>query len=206
MTIRHALPDSYITFLLGQACNHAGTDINIRPVGKAVALFMRLFDPKFKKDAPSYLLQCFVGMLFIMLALFLADTVSSMTVVASLGASTFIAMTMPHTRSAHPRYLIGGYCAGIVCGILMSYIHRYIVSADILFLGRSPHIVTCAVAVGLAMLLMTITNSEHPPAAALAMGLVLEPRVFLTSAAALLGIMIISLLKTLLKRWMKNLL
>ena len=61
-------------------------------------------------------------------------------------------------------------------------------------------------AVGLAIFVMVITNTEHPPAASIALGLVLngfEPRVILF---ILLGIVSLSVIKLALKPILKNLL
>lgn len=167
---------------------------------------MRLFDPKFKNNIRRYVLQCVLAMLIIFIVLFITDTIFNMTVVASLGASTFIALTMPHTNSSRPRYLIGGYVIGILCGILMNYVTFRLTSTGLTVFEHSPHIITCALAVGLAILLMTACNFEHPPAAALAMGLVLDANVLITSFAAFISIIIISLIKILLKKWLKDLL
>ena len=167
---------------------------------------MRLFDPKFKENVLRYVLQCVLAMIIIFVVLLFDDTVSGMTIVASLGASTFIALTMPHTNAARPRYLIGGYAIGALCGILMHYVYQYLLYLNMDILGHSPHIVPCAVAVGLAMFLMVVTNAEHPPAAALSMGLVLQPNVLLTALIALISVSIISVVKTLMGKWLENLL
>lgn len=63
-----------------------------------------------------------------------------------------------------------------------------------------------ATAVGLAIFVMVITNTEHPPAASIALGLVLngfEPRVILF---ILLGIVSLSVIKLAHKPILKNLL
>jgi len=167
---------------------------------------MRILDPTFKDNIPRYTLQCLLAMAIIFIVMLFDDAVLSMTIVASLGASTFIAIAMPHTNSASPRYLVGGYIVGASCGVLMNFIYSYLVSMNIQILGHSPHILSCAIAVGLAMFLMVITNSEHPPAAALSMGLVSQPNALVTAFIAVSSIIIISVIKTLLKKWLKNLL
>ena len=167
---------------------------------------MRIFDSKFKGNVLRYILQCLIAMIMVFVVLFLDDTVFSMTIIASLGASTFIALTMPHTNAARPRYLIGGYIVGAACGIFMNQVCNYLVSIDVRLLGHPPYILSCAIAVGLAMFIMVITNSEHPPAAALSMGLVLQSNVLITAAIAIASIIIVSAIKTLMGKWLKNLL
>ena len=167
---------------------------------------MRIFDPKFKGGLFRYVLQCLFAMIIIFVVLILNETIFSMTIVASLGASTFIAFTMPHTNSARPRYLIGGYVIGAVCGVLMNYVYNRLLSADIQIFGHSPHIVSCAIAVGLTMFFMVILNFEHPPAAALSMGLVLQPNVLITALIAVASIILISVFKEIMKKQLKDLL
>ena len=167
---------------------------------------MRVFDPKFKENVPRYILQCLLAMIIIFVVLLLDDAVFSMTIVASLGASTFIALTMPHTNASRPRYLIGGYVVGAACGVLMNYACNRLLSVNFQVFGHSPYIISCAAAVGLAMFVMVITDTEHPPAAALSMGLVAQTDVVITALTAVAGIVIICSVKAVLKKRLKNLL
>jgi len=61
-------------------------------------------------------------------------------------------------------------------------------------------------AIGLAMFGMVITNTEHPPAASLALGLVLGEWHLLTVMVALVEIVMLCILKKLLKPILINLL
>jgi len=167
---------------------------------------MRILDSNFKANAGRYLLQSLLAAVIIFVVLLLVGKVFDIVVVASLGASTFISFTMPQSNPSRPRFLIGGYVVGSICGILMNYFSRFLISADMQIFGLSPFILACALAVGLAMLLMTVFDFEHPPAAALAMGLVPDTKVFITAAVAIACIVIISLIKTAIKRWLINLL
>jgi CBS-domain-containing membrane protein len=54
-----------------------------------------------------------------------------------------------------------------------------------------------AFATGLSMLVMVITRTEHPPAAALALGLVLNEWSMLTIAVVFLGVLGLSICKQL---------
>lgn len=167
---------------------------------------MQLFDPKFKKNAFPYIIQSFLGMLVLFFILFFISSITNLTVIASLGASAFTALTMPHSDAARPRKFIGGYIIGIICGVILNYANSRLILTGFHILNHSPLVLTCAVAVGLAMLLMTATNLEHPSAAALAMGMVSAEHVFTTAFVALVGITLICLLKTFLRKWIKNLL
>ena len=70
----------------------------------------------------------------------------------------------------------------------------------------APHVVFGAMSVGLAIFLMVITDTEHPPAAGLALGLILNEWSFLTIVVVLVGIISLSVIKFILKPVLKNLL
>jgi CBS-domain-containing membrane protein len=112
-----------------------------------------------------------VAILLIMLSL---DLLLRAAIIATLGASTFVVFGIPQSRAAQPRSLLLGYAFGCSVGGLLSYLCGWCGE-----LASSPEdwlpIVMGALAVGLAMLLMVITDSEHPPAAGMALGLVLRP-------------------------------
>lgn len=58
-------------------------------------------------------------------------------------------------------------------------------------------VVCGALAISLAMFLMVITRTEHPPAAALALGLVLNEWSFMTLLVILFGVVVLSAIKRL---------
>jgi CBS-domain-containing membrane protein len=62
------------------------------------------------------------------------------------------------------------------------------------------------VSVGLAIFVMVLTNTEHPPAAGVALGLVLGECSILTVTVVLVGIVLLSLIKRVLRPVLKNLL
>jgi CBS-domain-containing membrane protein len=65
--------------------------------------------------------------------------------------------------------MIGGYLIGIIAGALMSTLNMAFDFTDMV-LAHVSLIVFAALATGLAMFLMVVTKTEHPPAAALALG------------------------------------
>jgi CBS-domain-containing membrane protein len=54
-----------------------------------------------------------------------------------------------------------------------------------------------ALAISLAMFMMVVTRTEHPPAAALALGLVLNEWNLVTLAVVLTGVVVLSVVKRL---------
>jgi len=70
-----------------------------------------------------------------------------------------------------------------------------------------PRVVFGAAAVALATFLMVVTNTEHPPAAGVALGFVfLEEWHWLAPVAVLIGIVVLSLVRHVLRNSLRNLL
>lgn len=166
---------------------------------------MIIFDTKFTRDKFWYLLQCLLATVSVLLVLVALDTISNTAITASLGASCFIAFTMPHAKVSRPRFLIGGYVVGIAAGTFCYFLSQ-LNCLDAIVAMEQSRLVFGALAVGLAIFVMVITNTEHPPAAGLALGLVLGKWTSLAIVIILLGIMALALLKHLIKPILKSLL
>lgn len=151
----------------------------------------------------AHLIQSLMAAVYIFLVFIVMNSFHSNLTVASLGASAFIAFSFPHAQSSRPRYLIGGYCVGALCGVVFFYLASYF--EVLAFLPFPPYIVSCAVAVCFSMLLMTVLNFEHPPSAALTIAVATAENPVELGFAAIGCICVLSLIKRLLKRWMKNL-
>lgn len=158
-----------------------------------------LLDEKFAGNKLRYLLQCLLATAALFVVLLLLDVFSSAATVAALGASSFIAFTMPHAQVSRPRFLIGGYIAGVASGCACRALASLSWVQSQVSLPIDPYLFFCALAVGLAIFIMVITNTEHPPAAGLALGLMLGDCSSRTIIVVLLGISSLSVLKTLLK-------
>ncbi len=169
---------------------------------------MKIFnflDESFKKHKKQFILQSLMTVGVVSIVLLFLDFLADGIVVASIGASSTIAFGNPHDESAGPKYLIGGYTFGVIsggfCCLLALGIQNLIpaVNSDIVMalLG--------AFSVGLTMFLMVITNTEHPPSSALALGLVLNGFSIMSAAVAIIGISLISLTQRLLKKYMFDL-
>jgi len=163
---------------------------------------MTFIDRKFNKNKPGYIFQCLLAVLAVFVVLLFLDVERNGAVIASLGASAFIAFTMPHTNSSKPKFLIGGYIVGIISGMVCCYLSTLPITQE---LKHNP-VIFCSLAVGLSIFIMVVTNTEHPPAAGLAMGLFLNNCTFRSITVVLIGIVSLALLKALLRPVLKDLL
>ena len=143
-----------------------------------------------------YLLQCTLASVVVLILLLILDTVTQTVLIAALGASTFIAFAVPRSLQSEPRYMIGGYLVGILVGSSIGTLSASISYSDIVT-AHVAMIVFGALAMGLAMFVMVITKTEHPPAAALALGLVLNEWDFLTLVVVIVGVIALSMCKRL---------
>jgi CBS-domain-containing membrane protein len=92
--------------------------------------------------------------------------------------------------------MIGGYLVGILVGSSIGTLSASIHYSDIVT-AHVAMIVFGALATGLAMFVMVITKTEHPPAAALALGLVLNEWDFLTLVVVIVGVIVLTICKRL---------
>ncbi len=133
------------------------------------------------------------------------EVLTHTAIVTALAASTFIVFAMPGSRAAAPRRLIGGYIVGIICGLLCYYIFN----GGLLQEAAERHDIVIwfayALSVAVSLFMMTITNTEHPPAAATAMGIVAHGFTWQVVIFVVLFAVFLSLTKRLLKPWLKDL-
>ena len=148
------------------------------------------------ENIKRYAIQCSLATVVVLILLFVLDAVTQTVLIAAFGASTFIAFAVPRSLHSSPRYLIGGYVVGMFAGTVMSSLLTALGFTDIVF-GHWVMILFGALATGIAMFLMVITRTEHPPAAALALGLVLNEWDGLTLLVILIGVAALSFIKRL---------
>ena len=129
-----------------------------------------------------------------LLLLLVLDAVTQTVLIASLGASAFIAFAVPLSLHSSPRHMIGGYLVGMLAGVSMSLLDAS-VDVPALPVGHAANIIFAALAMSAAMFLMVVTRTEHPPAAALALGLVLNEWNVLTLCVVLAGVVGLSVVK-----------
>ena len=163
-------------------------------------------DEKFRENALRYILQCLLATATVMVVLLVLDTLAATAIIASLGATSFIAFTMPHAESCRPRYLLGGYAIGITIGSLFKLLWMSPLLAASPFLSERGDVVFGALAIGCTIFLMVLLNFEHPPACGMALGVVLNEFNLRVLLIVILGVAVLTALKTLLKPVLRNLL
>ncbi len=137
---------------------------------------MKVIDRKVRKNIFNYIFQCLLATSVLLISLLFLNVLTETALIASLGATAFIVFAMPKTYASSPRRLIGGYSIGISIGIICYYLGSLTHSFSMMQIvsTNSSPIFFASIAVGLSIFLMTITNTEHAPAAGIALGLVIN--------------------------------
>ncbi|MEA3457847.1 MAG: HPP family protein, partial [Candidatus Thermoplasmatota archaeon] len=91
--------------------------------------------------------------------------------ITALGASAFIVFTMPTQYSSDPRRLIGGYTVGLASGFIFYLLSTSELGNSLIGNRTTSIVVFGSIAVGSAIFIMAVTNTEHAPAAGIALGL-----------------------------------
>lgn len=162
-------------------------------------------DPKFAAHPGRYVFQATLAGIAMLAALLLVDSLSNAAVAAGLAASVVIIFINPYGRAATLRSVVGGHGVALLLGSAFSFL---------LFAGPvetflndtfKVRVLAFAVLVGLSILLMASTDTEHPPAAGIAIGMAnreWEPEIFGSIIGAVL---VLAAIKILLRRQLKDL-
>jgi CBS-domain-containing membrane protein len=161
---------------------------------------MRVLDSKIRKNLWRYLFQSSAATLSTLALLLFLDVLSHTAIIATLGATAFIVFAMPTYPSASTRSLVGGYLVGVSAGCLCSRLSSLPLVSSAFAVHEAPLTVLGAVAVGIAIFLMVMTNTEHPPAAGMSLGLVLNEWDYGTVAFIFGAVILLAIVRRLLRR------
>ena len=128
-------------------------------------------DPGFAGAPLRFVLQATLAAAVMLAVLAFVHSLSSAAIAAGLASSVVGIFIGPSNRTARIRAVVGGHAVALVLGSIFSAILFLAPVESFLSDRRILFDLSLATAVGLAMLLMAITNSEHPPAAGTALGM-----------------------------------
>ena len=165
------------------------------------------FDPKLKRGMwGHYVAQTAIATAFVFALLVILRELGQFVIVAALGSSAFVVFAMPHKENSRARYVVGGHVFCFLVGTgLRLLLHNWLFG----YLGLNPdmqNIAACSLAVGAAIFVMVVTDTEHPPAAGTAVGTAISDFSPEVAVSVILGAIMLSLGKIMLRRWLKDLL
>lgn len=161
---------------------------------------MITLDKKFKDNKGHYILQCGLATAILMVLFSLLDFVFDTAIVAALGATSFIVFTIPFKEVSRAKYVIGGYTVGNIVGFVAAFLFQTV------GIGHGLFGVLAALAVGMSMFLMVVFDVEHPPAAGVSLGLMINGGDLYSVMVAYIGILFILLMRKLLSKFLIDLL
>lgn len=152
-------------------------------------------DKEFRLYWKHYVLQSMLATLSVFMVLYFLS-LQDAVIIASIGATAFIVFAMPDSITAQSRNVIGGHIVGLFCGFLFSLIPH----SALLF-----SILIYSLAVGTSIFVMVVTDTEHPPAAGTALGVVMTGISFQVLIVVVMSIVILSAVHRLFKPYLKDL-
>ena len=165
-----------------------------------------LFDKNLKPKMKNYLFQCGLAILSLIVILMVQSALFSEAIVVSVASAAFTIFVFPDSIASTPRRVIGGQIVAILAGaIFFAILNIPALEAAAETRNLVPS-VAAALAVGLSILIMVATNTEHPPAAGVALGIVIDPWQWSAIAFVLIGALALSVIRVILKPRMINLL
>ena len=123
----------------------------------------------FKRHWRNYVFQSLLATASLFCVLIFLEQQGKEVIIASLGATAFIIFAMPDKITAQPRNVIGGHIVGLICGFAGYWTLSILPIPDQFIAKAGIH----AFSVGLAIFIMVVINTEHPPAAGTALGVAL---------------------------------
>ncbi|PNX51397.1 MAG: hypothetical protein BV456_03355 [Thermoplasmata archaeon M8B2D] len=164
-----------------------------------------LFDKKFKNNPLKYIFQCFLATLTVLAVLLFLDVLDETAIITALGASAFIIFVMPTQYSSDPRRLIGGYIVGLIVGFIFYLISTSEVGVNLIENQTTLLVIFGAISVGFSVFIMAVTNTEHAPAAGIALGLVINKWDYLTIIFIIIAIIWMAGVRLVLKKYLMDL-
>ena len=179
-----------------------------RPVSRRLRLpaYVELFDVRFFRLKRQYLGQAALAAVMMMILLVLVDSVADAVLAVGLASSAVIIFVHPHSKGAALRHLVGGHAIGLAVGMAISVVlyHSDWFGLDYTVSHWIVDIVAAS-ALGIVIVLMCVTDTEHPPAAATAVGFAWEGLEPMVIGLVIAGVLVLSVSKVALRGVLRDL-
>ncbi|MCI0790149.1 MAG: HPP family protein [Chloroflexi bacterium] len=166
----------------------------------------RLWDRRAFSRAPQYVFQCGLATLALLIILLIDDAVLNAVVVAAVASSAFIVFVVPDSIAATPRKVIGGHLVAVLIGGALSLLLHSAFKNPVVGQNNIIFDAMAALSLGLSILLMVVTNTEHPPAAGTALALLIQGFEWNLVLFVLLSAILLSFIRMVLRNRLTNLL
>ena len=152
-----------------------------------------------------YVVQATLASLALLAILLIEKGVSDGIIVVTIASSTATVFVVPHSIASSPRRVVGGHVFSVLVGLVL-WGGLDLLTGDAGSASNLQIDVFGAAAVGLSVLVMATTNTEHPPAAGTAFGIMVVGLSFTFIAFILSAAVILSIVRLMLRDRLQNLL
>lgn len=121
----------------------------------------------------------------------------NLVIVASFASSIFIIFALPTNVTAQVRNVIGGHFVGLIVGAMCALIPHSTMAMTIVVYSFS---------VGLSFFLMTVTDTEHPPAAGTTLGVAMAGFNWDIAITVLIASIVLGIINRFCRRYIRDLL
>tara|TARA_B100000809_G_scaffold249072_1_gene279929 strand:+ start:210 stop:794 length:585 start_codon:yes stop_codon:yes gene_type:complete len=165
-----------------------------------------LLDPKFRQNYRRYFFQAALATVAMAAILLFVDSLSSAAIAAGLGSSVVGIFINPSGATARLRAVVGGHTMALLLGSVFSFI-LFAGSIETFTADHTQfQALMMALSVGSLILVMAITDTEHPPAAGIAIGMASREWTLEVVAAILGAVVLLGVIKIVLRRHLRDLL
>jgi CBS-domain-containing membrane protein len=160
---------------------------------------VEVVDPRFSRYYHRYLAQAALAVIAMLVILLFVDSLADAALAAGLGSSVLILFLHPSSAAARPRSVIGGHALALLVRVGCSLILFNSPAADFLKETRVLFDLSQALSLGMLILIMAITNTEHPPAAGTVLGISMQALDPLRTAIFIAAVILLAIIKYFLK-------
>ena len=164
-----------------------------------------IIDPKFARNSRRYFFQGGLATLAMLVLLLFFDSLSQAALAAGLGSSVITVFVNPSNRTASTRSVIGGHSLALLLGSAFSVLLFATPVETFLDDLSAVRNLSLAVSVGLLILAMAITDTEHPPAAGTVLGMGTRPWELDTTGIIIGAVLMLAVIKYLLRSHLRDL-
>ena len=163
-----------------------------------------LIDPIFFKKKFRYIFQSFLASIALMVVLLIGDNIAQGAIIAGIAGTAALISFAPHSYASSTRRVVGGHLLSVIVGgssiFLISLFSIDYTSASNLIIY-----INSSICIGVLIILMGILNCEHAPAAGCLLGLTYSGIDLNSVAFIIFSAAILSLIRIILLKWIKNL-
>ena len=162
-------------------------------------------DPGFAARPGRFVTQSVVATLALLAVLLFADSLSNAAIAAGLASSVVIIFINPSNRTARIRSVVGGHGVALAVGSIFAVILFAGPVEGFLDTASWLRVLSYALVVGLGLLVMAVTNTEHPPAAGIAIGMTSREFDWAVLGSIIGAVIVLAILKLVLRNHLQDL-